>query len=277
MVAHQLTFNHLKICCWNADELLPKKQELEEFISRQNLDIIAIGETQLTPGYSIKIPNFTMSRADRLTGKGGGTALYIRNHIDHVNLGKVAGLIQLKANALLINLIDNTQVKIISVYGRPQDALPTQDLETLFNTNTPTLAFGDFNAKHPSWNSRTSNRRGLTLLSYAQNKNLTIKSSPTSTFYPNSSKGRPDWLDIVVHNNGIAVRDVIAPNDMSSDHLPLTMYLETDAYLYEKPKRYYTNWEDFNVIFEQKLGAIKSPNGGTLYRHHSGCNRCHFN
>lgn len=89
-----------------------------------------------------------MHRADRLTGKGGGTAIYIRNNIDHVDLGRIDGLKQLEANAIMLNLQDNTQIKIISVYGRPQDALPTDDLEKLFNSTTPTLAFGDFNAKH---------------------------------------------------------------------------------------------------------------------------------
>lgn len=86
---------------WNANGIIPKRNELEEFIHRQELDLIAVNETHLNPCNQLNLANFYTYRNDR-DGEGGGTAIIIRRNIQHYEEGKMEGMHHLEANSIML-------------------------------------------------------------------------------------------------------------------------------------------------------------------------------
>lgn len=260
MIPQPAQFSKLKIAVWNADALNTKRYELEEFISRNQIDIIAVNETQLTPGCSMNLLNFTTYRADRLNNEGGGTAIFIKNNIDHSDLGREI-LIQLEANSIIVNLANQTKLKLTSVYGPPGYALETKDLDTIFNTDIPTLAIGDFNAKNRVWNSTKNNNRGNKLLKYITKENLIVYSPDQPTFYHRNNYP-PDWLDIAITNSSNIV-DITALDELSSDHVPVIMNLDISSKVYQQNTRKIIDWDLYKTEIEEKYGNNTIPKNPT--------------
>lgn len=188
----QQLYTNIRLAFWNADGLRTKKNELEEFSKRNEIDIITVNETHLVPGWTVKIPNYNQYRADRLSDEGGGTAIYIKQSLDHSDLGPEDNLKKLEANSIIVNLDNNTKIKITSVYGPPTNKLLTDDLDTIFNCTYPTNAVGDFNSKQVNWNSTATNNRGKVLLKYPTDNNLMVHSPDAPTYYPKFPNRPPD-------------------------------------------------------------------------------------
>ena len=74
---------YLRLLSWNANGIKPKMNEFRELIKRYNIDIALINETHLKPGSRANVPNYICYRNDRLHGRGGGTAIYVKKHINH--------------------------------------------------------------------------------------------------------------------------------------------------------------------------------------------------
>lgn len=68
----------------NIQSLRPKLDELSLIMSNQALDLVCLTETWLTPEVEsnlVNIPGFTLVRSDRISRRGGGTAIYIRDEL----------------------------------------------------------------------------------------------------------------------------------------------------------------------------------------------------
>ncbi|GFS83564.1 hypothetical protein TNCV_1657811 [Trichonephila clavipes] len=70
--------NTLRVYSWNANGVKKNLEELKESIIFHNPDLIGIQETHLRPPDRISIPNYTCHRSDRLTHRGGGTAIFCK-------------------------------------------------------------------------------------------------------------------------------------------------------------------------------------------------------
>ncbi|KXZ75902.1 hypothetical protein TcasGA2_TC031881, partial [Tribolium castaneum] len=159
MGANQLIQNSFQVAFWNANGLRAARDELEEFVDRLQLDIVLVCETKLQPQTTdLKIRGFTLHRADRGIGPGGGRAIFVSNRIKH----SVLATPDLRNMEAVGNNVAtaNGPLRLFACYNRPQIPILEEDLQTLFDGNTPTIAAGDFNAKHINWGSRRSNRNG---------------------------------------------------------------------------------------------------------------------
>lgn len=249
----------IKTAFWNADSVLPKKNELEEFIYRYELDLVAINETWLKPSTNFRIANFITYRADR-TGDGGGTTILIKSNLRHFDEGKIEGLKHIEANCVVLQTnIGN--IRVISAYARPGTRLPTKDLDILFKkSNTPTIVLGDLNSKHPAWNSRTSNQKGRTLLDYVWKEGIEVNSSPSPTFYNRSRpQDPPDWLDVSA-TKGITVNIVDSVDDLRSDHLPVLCEIPISCAKTSEKQLKSINWNNFPSTLNTIMGQIPKIN-----------------
>ena len=64
----------------NVQSLLCRKNEIEVYLNRRNVDILCLTETWLTsniPDSFIDFPNYTVYRCDK--GRGGGCCIYVKN------------------------------------------------------------------------------------------------------------------------------------------------------------------------------------------------------
>ncbi|GBO42843.1 hypothetical protein AVEN_27510-1 [Araneus ventricosus] len=161
-------------------------------------DVIAIQETHLNPGDKLKFVNYTTYRTDRLTHRGGRTALFIRNSIDHYPTPIASD--SSENTTIAIILPNSQQITVYSNYRPPHGIISTDELKRIFNSNNKCTAVGDFNAKHSAWNLGRHNKDGNIISDYICNNNLILLSPPEPTHFPHSSNN-PSTLDFGVLKN----------------------------------------------------------------------------
>jgi len=104
-----------------------------------------------------------------------GSAILIKNNIKHTSLPPYQTDSFQATNIRLI--LNNIPTTISSIYCPPHSKINTADFNKYFSSlGNNFIAGGDFNSKHPSWGSRTTNTRGRALNNLIANKALKILS-----------------------------------------------------------------------------------------------------
>ena len=236
--------NQLNIIAWNANGLKPKIQEFREFLPRLGVDVALISETHLKPGHRVGVSNYCVYRNDRETGRGGGTAIFIKKSITHNELITPSD-IQIEATLIQIST-NNGKIIVGSLYNPPKQELRKTDLETLFNIGNRTILAGDLNAKNPEWHSLVINPNGRRLKRYSDELDIIIDAPQTPTRYSNIEHHRADVLDIVTYKGLTISQEIKVINELSSDHFPINFTWGTGRglnRLYVEKHR--TDWKKF--------------------------------
>lgn len=253
MATTTLQPSSLRLIHWNANGLKFKRQELQDFLFLHNVDVLLVSETHLRASDLVKIPSFTFYRDDRATGRGGGTGIFIRSHLDHYRLPTPA-LTGMEATVIVVRTTTAGDLKLASVYNPPLIRITEVNLDLLLDTAIPTLLGGDFNSKHQAWNSRVSNTNGRVLHDYVNLRNIIVLGPDEPTFY--STMGyQPDVLDIVVLQRVRLHVDTKVLSELDSDHNPVLVTLgepqEPIALTFKK-----TSWPLYQQTIESHLPAI---------------------
>lgn len=170
------------------------------------------------------MPNFFTYKQERplrpRSLPAGGAAILIRKNIVHkhddlsTTLDSISVTIQL----------GNEQIKITSMYISPNAPLLPNDLDTLTNQGGLFLAAEDLNAKHQSWNCRTTNQADKIRLQHIESSKtyfICAPDSPTHHFY--NPLHRPEILDIALVNLPNSEYSITNHNELTSDHNPIVM------------------------------------------------------
>lgn len=126
---------------------------------------------------------------------------------------------------------------ISSVYKSSKSPLSISDLDLLTNQDAQFIVAGDFNAKHPSWNSRATNKAEKILHKHMESLNhytiLALDSSTHHSFNPHHS---PEVLDIALINLQSHDYTITNYNELSSDHNPLVLSISDSPIKTSPPK-----------------------------------------
>lgn len=218
---------------WNAQSVLPKVNEITNFLQSQHTDICLISETWLKHDESCSIQNYTLYRKDRQSTNaskrnvGGGVAIAIRNDIPHVQIP------DLDLDVIETIGIEVQGVQIYSAYFpgsklNPQKLLAFKaDIIKISSIRKKFLIGGDFNSKHRFWNCVKSNKAGKILFEEMSRRSFTVHFPDTPTYFPPQvNRTTPSTIDIFLTNGYNGISDVVTINDLSSDHLPVRFKLE---------------------------------------------------
>ena len=240
---------------------------MEEVVLTENYDIIGVTESWLNtenrdflaeynlPGYSI----FEKSRTDK---KGGGILLYVKDHLNPVQLPKpqIANI-----DTLYLLLKDNLGKKIVIglIYRPPAQPVPTdreiyEQISEICN-NEDTVLMGDFNLPVQKWGEQINCHNGQDLYANLQESSLTqLVHSPT--------RGN-NILDLVLTTNSDLIENLIVDEEFSkSDHRAITFNLK-----FKSKKSNISNEKipDFRRANFQKLSEILA---GTDWSHLNNIN-----
>jgi exonuclease III len=149
---------------WNANSIVQRKHELEDFLTSNRIDVAAICETKLTPRRKLKIPGYSIYRQDR-NAHGGGVLILVHNEIQHDNI-QLAGNMDMEQVAFIIHSPPDKRLLIVSGYNPPNRKLRIQDLNTIFDPTLPVVLLGDLNSKNIAWYCETTNTNGRILMDY---------------------------------------------------------------------------------------------------------------
>lgn len=227
---------------------------MQNFLHQHNIDIMLLSETFLKPGTRLNIPNYQLYRNDRITQAGGGTAIFIKNTINHAELPTLDN-ISLEANGVKVQT-SKGPLLVWASYCSPNSTLDPNDVRLFFPDRSATIMAGDLNAKHPDWNSKSRNTRGQHLKQMADQNNIVVI-GPEDPTHIHSANNTTDVLDIALLKNVPFEHDTYTVLDMSSDHLPVILKIGTgtESDTYTKTN---TNWNYLKTLKIPKVPIIRT-------------------
>lgn len=210
---------NLKICQWNANGIIGKKEEMTVFLEEHKIDVMLLQETHLKPCKRFEIRNYDCYRNDRKVKEGGGTAILIKRQVKHDELPPCKST-HLETTGIKIKTLEG-DLNIYSVYLPPNKEMKKEEIKRLLEDNTPTIISGDLNAKHEDWNSKVNNLSGMRLKNIGEEEEINII-GPDEDTHIHKQNNTADVLDIILHKNIKWKLEVEVLNELSSDHLPIT-------------------------------------------------------
>ena len=151
-----IQFAHLNTCSASSVNVERDKPTLlKEFIADQDLEILALSETWLTPDTlpstlnSLTPPNFTLIHNPRPVGRGGGVGFIYRSYlkVSRVNIPSFTSF-----ESICIRLsISSSSFILLTIYRPPSTSLPTfiaefsALLDFLSSVPSELIISGDFN------------------------------------------------------------------------------------------------------------------------------------
>ncbi|GFW38659.1 probable RNA-directed DNA polymerase from transposon X-element [Trichonephila clavipes] len=201
--------------------------ELTTYIADEDPDVVALQETFLRPSDDLNLANYSTHRCDRLTHRGGGTAILVKNSIPHHSI---------KINT---STVESTTIVI-------------ENLLKIFRNRSQCIIVGDFNAKHTSWSATPHNNpagNAIVRLVRANGFLLTAPNGPTRV----PTRGRPSTLDFGI-TCGINNITAEVHSDLSSDHNPVHFVISINSSIpFKQNCKTLTNWYKFQNIIATSL------------------------
>lgn len=212
--------NNLRICSWDANGLRNRIAELINFLHCYNIDIMMISEIRYNPQLNLKIRNYHCVRKDN-SSTAGGILILIKTNIPYK---EIKHNLDTPIEHVCIKLVSG--INLIAAYNSPNKAYNTKDIDNLSSLDNRVLLLGDLNARHQAWNCHVSNKRGRLLYKYAFKNNCTVIFSDEPTHFPENGT-TATTIDIGINKNITGLSELKVLNEMSSDHNPIFITLES--------------------------------------------------
>ncbi|GFX29395.1 probable RNA-directed DNA polymerase from transposon BS [Trichonephila clavipes] len=228
-------------------------------LGRQLRNAQGTEKTHLGPGDTLHIPNFTIYRNDRPTlpnqHRRGGTALLLKSSLPHYHTPTPpTGTVE--ATSVTLTPPGSQPIVITSLYISPsQTTHPIHsDLETIFSLGDVSIVCGDFNAHHTSWGCKRNDQRGKIIknLIDTTNTQLIAPTSPTRFGYNSAS-----IIDFALTRNLPWPSQVESIAELSSDHNPIMINLDTNTRFAFPQRNVTTDWESFRALLSSALHTFQ--------------------
>ncbi|GBM47774.1 hypothetical protein AVEN_260063-1 [Araneus ventricosus] len=182
----------------------------------------------------------------------GGTAIYIKNHFDHNSI-PTPDLDFLDATIIEIKIGNIPPIKIISacIKLNLRGGFPLEDFKKLLNSGQNVIIAGDLNAIHINWNNYNCNPYGRKFFNFISKVEGVRVIAPHSPTHLNHSS-RDTVLDICIQKRIPFNSEIHVLNKLNSDHLPVTLAINTGSFAINSPELFSTNWENFRHILNSK-------------------------
>ena len=272
------SLSELKVLQWNANGVRARSDELTDFLSRESFHVVCIQETKLQPSTRFRIPGYKAYRQDRTStprsaslvgGRGGGVLTLVRDGLPHSpwplpDLSSSAPTcdflgIQVHLRKTTLYLL-NAYVPVFS--SSADSRRRTLDL-SLLPSSPSTFIFGDFNAHHPSWDSRSHpNPHGSEIYSWLLSSDLEILNDPLSHTLVSTAHGSRTSPDLSLAPSALAPRCSwsVLP-DLGSDHLPLSITIRLSHHFAPNQRKPAFNFQkaDWDVFSSTLTSLCPDP------------------
>ena len=259
------TTGTLTIMHWNAEGVRNKKEELQQFLKANSVDICCIQETHLNESHRFSVRGFETFRLDRPSGHKGGVVTLVKNTIaaaivDHSNKSDNDD-----TELLGINIITKgREITIYNIYSPPSKPLL---LEKVCPTSERFLVTGDFNSHSPSWGYAKLDKKGEYLEDWMLENHLILINKPDDPTTFLSKR----WLTTSSPDLALATDDIakvtkreVCQQLGGSDHRPILLHLQDATstnkhHQRQKPSWNYkkANWHDFGKYLDRKFKKVE--------------------
>jgi hypothetical protein len=234
-----------------------KMAELYHTLDHVKPIVVSLNETWLRPEVEVSVQGYRVFRKDRLTARGGGVVVLVREDIPA--LERDVGHLSDGNEAVAVDLVIKPRnLTVISLYSRPGCRVDTGLLDRLATGDAVVL--GDLNAKDPMLLSRGSNVSGAHFVQWLQQSDLMLLSNGEAT-HTSDATGTSDQLDLVLCTSRLFARmsEPMVGEDLGSDHLPVLVAIGSGASLEENGSEWYdtrrVDWNRFKDRADVHLGV----------------------
>lgn len=242
----------LSLAFYNANGLAWQRDEVRQYLTDHQVDILLVQETLLKPcNRDPRIANYNVIRNDR-EGRGGGTLVYYKRSLHCIPL-EPPSLENLEVTICRLGMTGHQPINIASAYLPPSKRILQSDLQALFALGNSTILAGDFNSKHIQWNSHSSSPNGVILESLQDSLGFDVIAPMSPTHYSATVGHRPTVLDFALLKNvALRMRSIQVHTELSSDHRPVLIEfgLPTDSPTDEDTRRV-TDWRKLKRVLAQ--------------------------
>ncbi len=248
----------LCIMTWNANGVQLHKHEIELLLKNNEVDVLLLSETHLIEGSRIYFKNYHCYQAHYPSGRArGGAAVIIKRNLRHHHLKpKIDPVIQ--AAFVAIKDAAGEKLTLGAVYlppNEPVDGTTYRNLTTSLKGSW--VLGGDWNAKHPSWGSRTVTPRGKALHSVLQESHCQFVVAAEHTHWPTDPSKRPDTLDFfALHELNNRYCNIEVCHEISGNHLPIILRVSDFPFEEITPPALTnkkTDWMAFRIWIERNI------------------------
>ena len=210
----------LRVVHWNAEGIRNKKPELQEFMHRNQVDILCAQEMHLTDKHRFFMRGYEFFRHDRTTRHKRGVLTLVRNNLPAVesNRSKDDSVEFISVKILL----PTGELTVTNCYSAPNIK---PQLEGIPIYSCSHLVVGDFNGHSQSWGYRDFNNTGEAIEDWMVDNQLILISHPADplTCYSRAwqTTSTPDLAMATGDIHKLTTRTVDKQLG-GSDHLPVT-------------------------------------------------------
>ncbi|GFQ82783.1 RNA-directed DNA polymerase from mobile element jockey [Trichonephila clavata] len=197
---------------------------------------------------------------DRLTHRGGGTAILVKNSIAHNSINiftSTVGITSIEIEG------PSGNIAVCSLYRSPTSSVHSfiPDLIKIFRNKSQCIVVGDFNAKHRSFNPHgTTNKAGTTLHNYARSCGYIISAPSYPTRIPSQLNHIPSVIDIGL-SCGLNNITVESRYELTSDHNPVHFVINFNFHISHLLNcKTITNWNKFQDILSTTIAGNPTIN-----------------
>lgn len=247
----------ISILAWNANGLIPHKNELQVILELNNIDLCLISETHMTNEQYCKMKGYKFYHTLHPSNNArGGSGVFVKEHLKHYeNIKFQSESIQL-ASVTIQTM--QAPITVASIYCPPGKKLTKENLNPLFKElGGRFIIGGDFNAKHIHWGSRMTTDRGRTLFKIIKENKGEFVSTGKPTYWPTDPNKTPDLIDFFIYKNISANYMMIDENlELCSDHSAIVLTIsENIIFKTNNPvlvnKK--TDWDSFRINLSERL------------------------
>ena len=213
----------LRILQWNCNGYYSKLNELKStLLNNKNTfpHIICLQETKLKNTQTVKLPEYSIVRKDRLgTSAGGGVLIAIHKSISYSEIELTT-----IHEAIAVTLKTETgHLSILNIYNPPGNMLDLDFLYPLSNLHKSLLIVGDLNSHSPLWSPSRPDLNGEKIDKFLEDSNFAVLNTDTPTRI--NLRGQDSLLDLTLASANLALKTALSvlPFSMGSDHFPINL------------------------------------------------------
>lgn len=245
-----------KICSLNVNHLKPKLQEIRNFITENNLDILFVQETLLYEKDHLTIPGYTIIRKDiPANTRTGGVCTILKDNI-HFTISNELDMLNKHLQAIKLNLDGMGEVVFVNYYQLNSEDLPKEIFQISTSKFKKFIILGDLNSSNVLFDCSHTNKRGKDLFEYLHEFNLSILNNEEPTFIHRIGNIKPNILDFFISNFNFNHTFYVG-DDVGSDHFPIHLDISSTTVTTTKKLRNYKK-ADWNLL-RNSLSLIKTP------------------
>lgn len=215
-------------------------------ISRFSPSVVCLQETLLGDSTHAAPPGFRGFYSVPVPGQGphGGVAVFVRDDIPFIPVQLNSPL-----QAVAVKVFLDRWYTLCSLYLPPGDRVHAVDLVNLSRTlPQPFLLLGDFNGRHPLWDSDALNPRGRVTASFVEDEELEVLNSGDVTYF-HSPTGTFTAIDLSLCSSGVYLNFnwSVLPDLYGSDHFPILLESVTSV-PQSRPPRWRLDRADWHLF-----------------------------